>query len=198
MFEHAFVLTGGIASGKSTVCEILKQNGFKIIDADTIAKEQANLHVNEIKELFGDSACEKGAINRKKLADIIFNSKKEREKLESLLHPLIREEISKRANELDFYQKPYIIDIPLYFESRSYDCQMSVVVYAPKKIQLQRLMQRDKVSKEEAKKRIDSQIDIEKKREMADWVIDNTFDFKHLKRETEKFIDFLRKKYACN
>jgi len=197
-FEHAFVLTGSIASGKSTVCEILKQNDFKIIDADTIAKEQLNLHVEEIKKLFGDGVCENGMISRKKLANIIFNSKKEREKLNNLLHPLIREEISKRAGELDFYQEPYMIDIPLYFESDGYDCQMSVVVYAPKKIQLKRLMRRDGISKEDAKKRIDSQIDIEKKREMADWTIDNASDFEHLKRETEKFIDFLRKKYESN
>lgn len=197
-FIHAFILTGGIASGKSTVCEILKQNNFKIIDADNIAKEQLNLHVEEVKELFGDDACEDGMISRKKLADIIFSSKKEKEKLNNLLHPLIREEISKRADELDFYQEPYIIDIPLYFESDGYDCQMSVVVYAPKKMQLKRLMQRDGISKENAIKRIDSQIDTEKKREMADWTIDNASDFEHLKRETEKFINFLRKKYARN
>lgn len=196
--KHAFVLTGGIASGKSTVCKILEQNDFKIIDADIVAKEQLNLHTKELKELFGDTICENDIINREKLASIIFNSKKEKKRLESLLHPLIREEISRRADKLDLLQKPYIVDIPLYFESDGYNCQMSVVVYAPAQIQLKRLMKRDGISKENAQKRIDSQIDIEKKREMADLVIDNSSDFEHLKKETEKFINFLRKKYAYN
>lgn len=195
-FKHAYVLTGGIACGKSTVSSLLKANGFRIIDADKIAKEQLELHSKDVVNLFSEHICDDGVINRKKLANIIFNSKEAREKLNNLLHPLIREAIRQHSDELDEEGLPYIIDIPLFFESSGYDCKMSVVVYTPKSEQLCRLIKRDGLSEEEAMKRIDSQMDIEKKRELADWVIDNSSDLKHLQVQTRQFIDFIRSNYA--
>lgn len=195
-FQHAYVLTGGIACGKSTVSSLLKANGFRVIDADKIAKEQLELHGKDVVNLFSEHICDGGVINRKKLARIVFNSKAQREKLNNFLHPLIREAIRKVADELDKDGLPYIIDIPLFFESRGYDCKMSVVVYATKSEQLSRLMKRDGLTKEEGTARIASQMDIDKKREMADWVIDNSSDYKHLEQQTQKFIDFIRSQYA--
>ena len=195
-FKHAYVLTGGIACGKSTVSSLLSANGFCIIDADKIAKEQLEHHVDDVVNLFSENICDDGVINRKKLARIIFNSKEAREKLNNLLHPLIRVAILQRADELDEDGLPYIIDIPLFFESGGYDCKMSVVVYTPKSEQLCRLIKRDGLAEEEAMKRIASQMDIDKKREMADWVIDNSSDYKHLEQQTQKFIDFIRSQYA--
>lgn len=197
-YEHAIVLTGGISTGKSTVSNILHdQYGLEIIDADKIAKEVLPLHVNEVRAIFGDRIIDQeGKIDRKALGAIIFNDKAEREKLNAFLHPLIREEIFKRSQALEEKKKPYIIDIPLYFESEGYHCKVVVVVYAPIEVQRKRLMIRENFTKEEAQKRIDAQISIEEKRVMADFLINNSFDRKFLDEEIEKFMKFVRGKYA--
>ena len=195
-YEHAIVLTGGIATGKSTVSGILKTHGFEVIDADSIAKEILPLHVNEVEKIFGSRVVRDGVIDRKALGAIIFSDKQEREKLNAFLHPLIREEIYQRSKILEEKQKPYIIDIPLYFESEGYQCKVVVVVYAPIEVQRKRLMIRENFTKEEAQKRIDAQISIEEKRVMADFLINNSFDRKFLDEEIEKFMKFVRGKYA--
>ncbi len=198
LFKYACVLTGGIATGKSTVCSLLKSHGYSIIDADTVAKEQLENSKSELKELFGESIFDGLTIDRKKLADIIFNSQSQREKLNSLIHPKVRLEMKRLALEKERLNESYIVDIPLFFESGEYECEVSVVVYTPKDIQLKRLMKRDNISEEEAIKRIKSQIDIDEKKKKADWVIDNSSDLKQLEKETEKFIDFIREIYASN
>lgn len=197
-YEHAIVLTGGIATGKSTVSSILKTHGFEVIDADTIAKEILPLHVNDVRAMFGERIICDGIIDRKALGEIVFNDKSEREKLNAFLHPLIREEIFKRSQALEQKGKPYIIDIPLYFESSGYSCKVVVVVYAPIEVQRKRLMVRENLTNEEAQKRIDAQISIEEKKVMADFLINNSFDRKFLDEEIEKFIKFVRGKYASS
>lgn len=197
-YEHAIVLTGGIATGKSTVSSLLKAKDFEVIDADLIAKEILPLHVKEVEALFGKSVVIDGVIDRKALGSLIFSNKTEREKLNTFLHPLIREEILRRSELLEVTQKPYIIDIPLYFESSGYHCKMVVVVYAPVEVQRKRLMIRENFTKEEAQKRIDAQISIEEKKVMADFLINNSFDMKFLEEEIEKCIKFIRGKYADN
>jgi dephospho-CoA kinase len=197
LFRHAYVLTGGIACGKSSVSQLLKSDGFNIVDADIIAKEQLNLHVQKAKKLFGEQICINGIIDRKKLGKIVFSSKEQRVKLNNFLHPLIREEIQKQARKLDQCGVAYIMDIPLYFESGGeYNCKFSVVVYAPKEIQLKRLMARDKISEEEALCKVNSQIDIDKKRKMGDWVIDNSSNLENLEQQTKEFIDKIKEEYA--
>ncbi len=195
-YEHAIVLTGGIATGKSTVSSILKARGFEVIDADMIAKEILPLHVQEVEALFGSRVVREGVIDRKALGAIIFNDKNERAKLNAFLHPLIREEILRRSEILEQTKRPYIIDIPLYFESDGYHCKVVVVVYAPIEVQRKRLMIRENFTKEEAQKRIDAQISIEEKKIMADFLINNSFDRKFLDEEIEKCIKFIRGKYA--
>jgi dephospho-CoA kinase len=193
--DNAFVMTGGIATGKSTVCSLLKMHGFSVIDADVIAKEQLEASKSELREIFGDEIFDKGEIDRKKLADIIFSSTTQREKLNSLIHPKVKEEICKEALKREKFKLPYIIDIPLFFERGNYDCRMSMVVYTTREIQLDRLIKREGYSEEEARKRVNAQIDIEKKRDMADWVVDNSSDLKHLQDEVEKFVEYIRGQY---
>ena len=195
-YEHAIVLTGSIGTGKSTVSSMLQHHGFHIIDADKISKEILPLHVEEVRALFGENVIVDGRIDRKALGEIIFNDKNEREKLNALMRPLIREEIFRRSELLEVKQKPYIIDIPLYYESEGYDCKLVVVVYAPVEVQRKRLMVRENFTKEEAQKRIDAQISIEEKKILADFLINNSFDMKFLESEIEKFIKFVRGKYA--
>lgn len=195
-YEHAIVLTGSIGTGKSTVSSMLQKQGFEVIDADKISKEILPLHAQEVGELFGGAVLHEGEIDRKALGAIIFNDKKEREKLNQLMSPLIRAEILRRSALLEAKKRPYIIDIPLYFESEGYDARVVVVVYAPVEVQRKRLMMRENFSKEEAQKRIDAQISIEEKKVLADFLINNSFDTKFLESEIEKFIKFVRGKYA--
>lgn len=195
-YEHAIVLTGSIGTGKSTVSSMLQHHGFEVIDADKISKEILPLHVEEVRALFGENVIVDGRIDRKALGEIIFNDKNEREKLNALMRPLICEEIFRRSELLEVKQKPYIIDIPLYYESEGYDCKLVVVVYAPIEVQRKRLMVRENFTKEEAQKRIDAQISIEEKKILADFLINNSFDMKFLESEIEKFIKFVRGKYA--
>jgi dephospho-CoA kinase len=194
-FNNAYVMTGGIATGKSTVCSLLKMHGFSLIDADVIAKEQLEDSKSELREIFGDDIFDGNQINRKKLADIIFASSEQREKLNALIHPKVRAEINRQAEIKEKFELPYLMDIPLFFESGDYDCKMSMVVYTPKDIQLDRLVKREGFALDEAKRRVGAQIDIEEKKKRADWVVDNSKDLKHLQNEVEKFVDYIREQY---
>jgi dephospho-CoA kinase len=182
-FKYAIVLTGGIATGKSTVANYFLEDGFVVIDADKIAHEMLDRHQDKIVELFGAEYVKKGSVDRKGLGTLIFSNKKEKLRLEKLLHPLIFEAIEKEAEEQDKLKKPYLIDIPLFFETKRYPIDKSIVVYTPRKIQLERLIKRDGSTKEEAQKRIDSQIDIDKKKQLGTYVVDNSYDLNHLQQE---------------
>lgn len=197
-YEHALFLTGSIATGKSTVSKMLIERGFELIDGDMIAREILPLHVKEIKALFGEDVIVDGQIDRKALGALIFNDQTEREKLNALMLPLIREEIYRRSELLELKKEPYVIDMPLYFESSGYDGKMVVVVYAPEEIQRKRLMIRDGYTQEDAQKRIDAQMSIEEKKRRADFLIDNSLDIQFLKDEIEKFVTFVRGKYATH
>ena len=186
-FKYAVVLTGSIATGKSTVSQFFSLFGFTVIDADTIAHTLLDVHHESIEKMFGSAliSSEK-KVDRKALAKVVFSDAQKRRELESFLHPLIYNEIEKRAREEDKYKKPYLVDIPLFFESERYPIQKSLVVYADKETQLKRLMQRDGYNEKDAQLRIDSQIDVEEKRKRATYVIYNTGDLKQLKDESEK------------
>lgn len=185
-FEYAVALTGGIATGKSTTTMLLSLYGFRFIDADKIAHSMLDKHSDKIAQLFGDEFVVDGRVDRAKLGGMVFADNTKRRELESLLHPLIYEEIERLAIEQDKYQKPYIIDIPLFFEGDRYPIEKSVVIYTPKAKQLERLVARDGYSLDEALKRIESQMDIEEKRQRATFVIDNSGDLKQLQGECDR------------
>lgn len=187
-FQNAIALTGGISTGKSTVCNLLKLHGFSIIDADNIAHRLLDSNSDKIAILFGNEYVDNGKVIRKELGKIIFSNEENKLKLEALLHPLIYKEIEKEALKLEKYEKPYFIDIPLYFEKMSYPVKSTLVIYTPKDIQVERLMQRDNINEDEALLKISNQMDIEKKKELADRFIDNSKDLKHLENEIEKYI----------
>jgi dephospho-CoA kinase len=186
-FEHAVVLTGGIATGKSTVASLMALYGFRLIDADRVAHEVLDRLAPRVAERFGETyLTPEGGIDRKALGAYIFAHPEERKALEAILHPPIREEIGRLAREQERFGKPYLIDIPLFFESGSYPIERSVVVYAPRPLQLQRLMKREGFGEAEALRRIDAQTDIEEKRRRATWVIDNSGDLAQLAAECER------------
>ncbi len=194
-FRYAIALTGGIATGKSTVASLLALNGMRVIDADSISHEILDASSEWVRETFGDEFVNDSKVDRAKLGNLIFSDKEAKKKLEEFLHPKIRAEIEKRSIKQDSFKFPYLIDIPLFFENRAYDIKESVVVYAPPEIQLERFMKRNGYSKEESLRRIESQMSIDEKKERATWIIDNSKDLKHLQRECEEFVDKIKAKY---
>jgi dephospho-CoA kinase len=120
------------------------------------------------------------------LGAIVFSDSNKRKALESLLHPLIYKEIERLSVEQDKLGKPYFIDIPLFFEGGRYPIEKSLVVYTTEEQQLERLMHREGYTKEEALKRIQTQIPVEKKRELATYVIDNSGTLTQLEKECER------------
>ena len=182
-FPNAVVLTGGISTGKSTVARMFAEDGYAIIDADSVAHEVLQREKELIVEHFGEGILHQGEIDRKKLGTLVFADPNKRKILEGMLHPLIRQEIFAQAERLEKTEQPYIVDIPLFFESGSYPIEKVIVVYAPKEIQLKRLMQRDGYNMQEALQRLDAQISIEEKKLLATYLIDNSQDLDHLARQ---------------
>ena len=190
-FPNAYVITGSIASGKSTVVNLLKERGFSVIDADLIAHEQLEICKREIVCEFGEQILdEAGKIERKKLGAIVFRKPKKLKNLEQILHPKIKAEILSQASQLERLGQVYFVDIPLFFEKKERYAEFKnvAVIYAPKELLLSRLMSRNGLNLEDAKARAELQMDIEQKREMAKFVIDNSNDRENLKLELEKFL----------
>ena len=188
LFKNAIALTGGISTGKSTVCNLFKLHGFLTIDADVIAHRLLDENSNKISSMFGERYVQNGKVLRKELGKIIFSNEENKLKLEALLHPLIKEQIIKESKIFEEQNKPYFVDIPLFFEKMSYPIPKSLVIYTPKELQIQRLMKRDNIDENEAKLKISNQMDIEEKRKLADMVIDNSQNLKHLQNEVERII----------
>jgi len=194
-FDYAIALTGGIATGKSTVASLLALNGMRVIDADSISHEILDSSLAWVKETFGDEYVNGSKVDRAKLGSLVFSNIELKKKLEEFLHPKIRLEIEKRSIKQDNFKFPYLIDIPLFFENNAYDIDESVVVYTPKEIQLERFIKRNGYSQEESLKRISSQMPIDQKRDKATWIIDNSKNLKHLQQEVEDFVDKIKIKY---
>ncbi|SLK22594.1 MULTISPECIES: dephospho-CoA kinase [unclassified Paenibacillus] len=191
-------LTGGIATGKSSVSAFLASKGALLIDADVIAREvmlPGHPVLAAAVQRFGQAILnEDGTLDRKKLGSIVFQNPEERKALEAITHPAIRKEMRERAAlyELEHSDKLVVSDIPLLYESGLEDgFEEVMVVYVPRSVQLERLMSRDGMTAEQADARIDVQMDIEDKKQRADVVIDNS----GLWSETEQqLISFLHRK----
>ncbi|RLA75364.1 MAG: dephospho-CoA kinase [Epsilonproteobacteria bacterium] len=191
--RYAIALTGGIGSGKSTVCSLLMVYGFDIIDTDKIAKDILNKNTKQIETLFGKDYITNGTINRQKLSDLIFENKKNKIKLENFIHPLIYDQVIKQAKILEKKATPYIVDIPLYFETQSYCLPKTILVFCSKHLQIQRVMKRDSRTKKQVEYIINNQIDTQSKKQLCDYMIDNTKDITYLQDEVSKL-----KKELCS
>lgn len=181
-------LTGGIASGKSTVSNILKKFGIYIADADKIAKNLGNREdvIKEIQEKIAkDILDDKNNIDRVKLKNIVFSDKTKLEVLNSIFHPKIKEELKKI--KLNSSKNDIIIfDVPLLFETDIYKiCDKNILVYVDEEIQIQRLILRDKITRELAKKIIDSQMSLEEKKLKSDILIENNGTISELEEKIE-------------
>lgn len=187
-------LTGGIASGKSTVSELLSVFGFKVVDADKAAREavkKGSKGLAQVREVFGDEAIdENGEMNRRYMGDLVFNHPEKRLELNAIIHPIVRDIMGEEKQEYLKQGYNVIMDIPLLFENELENTVDEVwVVYTSESIQMDRLMQRNNLSLEDAKARVYSQISIDKKSRMADHVIDNLGDKLELKQNLERLLE---------
>ena len=174
-------LTGGIATGKSTVGAFFRKLGAHTIDADHYAKKAVvpkSPAWHEIVTAFGPSILQKDdEIDRAALGQIVFNDAAAQKKLEAIVHPVVRQMMLQKLEQIQKTIRPplVILDIPLLFESGWHEmADKVVVVYAPEKLQLKRLMARDGLTEDQALARIHSQMPITTKRVLADVVIDNS------------------------
>jgi dephospho-CoA kinase len=191
-------LTGGIASGKSTVSALLVNKGARLVDADVIARE-VMLPGHEVlaaaaKQFGKEILFPDGTLNRAKLGEIVFQDPVALQTLNNLTHPAIRQEIKDRmySMEQEESKRLIIVDIPLLFESGLETLfHEIVVVYVPREMQIARLMERNRLSLEEAEARLNAQMDIEQKRNKADYIIDNSGDLAYTEQQVAVFWDRL-------
>jgi dephospho-CoA kinase len=172
-------LTGGIASGKSTVSSMFKELNITVIDADIEArlavKKGESAYFKIIAEFGKEILLESEEIDRQKLGSIIFHHVEKRQLLNEIVHPDVRKRMKEQIEAAKQNKKKVVVlDIPLLFESKlTYMADKTILVYVDKETQLQRLMERNNLNVDEAEARIHSQMPLSEKIKLADAVIDN-------------------------
>ena len=186
-------VTGGIASGKTTVANMLSELGAPIVDFDLIARkvvEPGQPALKEIVEYFGTQVLqEDGTLDRKKLSEIVFKDIEKRKKLEGFIHPRMGEEVLRQVNALAEKDPNAIIQmvVPLMIElDLQYQCHKLLVVYIPEEMQIQRLMERDSITRDQAMAMLKAQLPIEEKLGYADFVIRNDGSLEETRRQVEE------------
>ena len=190
-------LTGGIASGKSTVSNYFREFGAEVLDADVVAKELSEKEENVAKiiEIFGNEILdENGNISRKKMRERAFLEKDKLKQLNELLHPQIIE-VFKNKRENTKEDEIVIFDIPLLFEAGMESlCDTVIVVYISKRVQLERMMKRDRHGIDLAERIIESQMSMSDKIDKADIIINNNCTLEDLKNNVNVVYYNLQKK----
>ena len=187
-------ITGGIASGKSTVSLYLQELGFTIVDADLASRavvEPGEEAYHQVVKAFGeDILLTDGNIDRVKLGSIIFNDQEKRLLLNGIVHPAVRNWMRlKTEAALSSGEETVFMDIPLLFESKlTFMVDKTLLVYVDEQVQLQRLMNRNGLSETEALARINSQMPLADKKALADAVIDNNGDINETKRQVKSIL----------
>jgi dephospho-CoA kinase len=191
-------LTGGIASGKSTVAEIIKRQGAAIINADVLAREVVEPDRQawtEIVNTFGTAVLQPDrALDRQKLRAIIFDDPDARKKLESIIHPQVRALAEQRIREHAAAGYAVIVyEVPLLFEGNLQEWLRPVILVAcDVDTQRNRLQSRDNLSAAQAQKHIDAQMSLEAKRRLADYVIENNGSLEDLERQVQAVLEKIK------
>ena len=190
-------LTGGIATGKSYVAGRFREAGVPIVDADLLAREvvlPGTPALAAIRKRFGPDAVRRdGTMDRIRVAQIVFKDKRARLDLEAIIHPAVVKAINDFFNALPKRTPFAVADIPLVFETnRDKDFDAIIVVACPRDMQLQRLMERNKLSKEDAEKRIAAQLPIDQKVKKATYVINNDGTFEQTDAQVDALIATLK------
>ena len=192
MNPSRIVITGLIASGKSTLAEILREEGFVVIDADKVNKkliEKGGTNYLAIRnEADFKDAFDGDRLDKNKLGQIIFSDPKKMEKLNSITHKNIIREIEKEIKSVD--EKTVFIEIPLYFQMKEkFENDGVILVTCKKDVQIKRLMARDKISESFAKKKIESQDTLAYMVDNSDIIIDNSGDEEELRIKIKNMLD---------
>ena len=174
-------LTGGIASGKSTVARMFAELGAHLIDADQLAREavaKGSPGLDRIKARWGGKVLlPNGELDRAAMREIIFSDQNAREELNRIVHPEVRRLTETRLREISALdpEAVVLVDVPLLFETGSQDQYRAVVlVYVPKEVQIRRLMARDKVDRKAAESALAAQMPLSEKKGKAQFLVDNT------------------------
>ncbi len=194
---QVFGLTGGIATGKSTVSGLLAEHGLSIIDADVVARqvvEPGTPALAEIAHRFPEVVDSTGRLNRAALAARVFGNVADREALNAIVHPRVREAVLQRSIALaDAGVLQVIYDAPLLIENHLYEGLDGVIlVVTPRDEQRRRLMARNQLTLAEADARIDAQLPLDEKRRFATWVIDNGGTLEATRAQVDTLVEALR------
>ncbi len=188
-------ITGGIASGKSNVCNVIKELGYPIISCDEITKQDYQIGgkiYNVVLERFGNEYLkDDNTIDRKKLAKLIFNNKSAKMLLDSITHPIIKDEL---LNEISKYDDGLIfVEIPLLYEAK-FDsiCDKVICVFLSQKYQVERLMEREGIDEDYALAKIHSQMDLYMKKSLADYVINSKGNFDETRQQVIDVINNIK------
>lgn len=189
-------ITGGIASGKSTVVAEIRKQGYQVIDADQVVHELqekgGKLYQTLVEWLGNNILQENGELDRQKLGQVIFGNKEMMAKSSSLQNEIIRQELANRRNQLAQTEEVFFMDIPLLIELDYMDWFDEVwLVYVDEKTQLDRLVMRNHYTHSEAQKRIASQMSTEAKKAYADKLLDNRGNLQALKEQVDRLLHTL-------
>ena len=195
-------LTGGIGTGKSTVSRKLRERGYPVIDLDVISREVIEYPevINELIRNFGIEILEsqnnisgKKSISRNKLRQTVFKEEKKVSVLNSIMHPPIVEEMRRQVENFKKNYKTVFVEVQLLFEAKlEKEFDLTVLVYADKKTQLEWVLKRDGRKEEEVQQIINAQMDMTEKRRLSNYIIENNGDSEMLDLEIEKFIKKLK------
>jgi len=191
-------LTGGIGTGKSTVSRKLRERGYPVIDLDVISREVITYPevIDELVRNFGSEILEeqnevsgKKNISRNKLRQTVFKDEKKVAVLNSIMHPPIFEEMRRQIKELRQKHKTVFVEFQLLFEVKlEKEFDMTVLVYADRKTQIERVLKRDGRSEGEVQEIINAQMSMDEKRKLSNYIIENNVNSEMLDLEIEKFI----------
>lgn len=188
-------LTGGIGTGKSTVANMLKEKGIPVVDTDLISREviQYPEIIEKIKlEISNEVFDFENKLDRKKMSEIVFENKEKLKKLNEIMHPEILKKMWNEVEKLKKDHKIIVVDIPLLFEiNMEKEVDKILLIYSSKEIQIERIMNRDGRTREEAIKIINSQIPLYKKREKSDYIIQNNDSLEKLEKNLDKIVQKL-------
>lgn len=191
-------LTGGIGTGKSTVSDMFRAGGFKVIDADLIARQVLENYpeiLEKVKGEFGIGFFDwRGQFRRKEFGNHIFRFPKQRVKYENIIMPYIIKEINEAFERYEKHgEKLIILDAPTLIENGLHtEMDYVILVYADSKTQIQRVKMRDKLMNSDVLSRVNAQMPLDEKKKFANILIDNNSDVAKTKKQVEDIIEFLK------